>query len=128
MYLARESRRSEFCAASHWRFGWDYAVAPADLDSDGDIDVVLASMFNDWRSQGSASLVWLENDGKQNFTSWQIADAPSHLSTVACGDLNGDGKPDIVAGAMHTYEPFDRLSRITAWLNGIERSSNESDK
>ena len=108
--------------------GGTYAVAPADLDSDGDIDVVLASMFNDWRSQGSASLVWLENDGKQNFTSWQIADAPSHLSTVACGDLNGDGKPDIVAGAMHTYEPFDRLGRITAWLNGIERSSNESDK
>ena len=94
-----------------------YAADVADLDGDGDTDVVLASMFNEWKQPGSASLVWLENDGTQNFTTWQIDEAPSHLCTVACGDLNGDDRPDIVAGSLLTFEPFERAGRVTAWLN-----------
>ena len=60
-------------------------------------------MFNDWRRPGTASVVWLENDGRQNFTPRQIADRPTHLATVACGDLNGDGRADIVAGSLHSW-------------------------
>jgi len=98
-------------------FGGTYAAQPTDLDGDGDTDVLLSSMFNDWRQPGTASLVWLENDGKQNFTTWQIDDSPSHLCTVACGDLNQDGLPDIVAGSLHTHEPFGRLGRVTVWFS-----------
>jgi hypothetical protein len=97
--------------------GGVYAAAAGDLDGDGDIDVVLACMFNDWRRMGSAGLVWLENDGKQNFTTWQIADRPTHLATVASGDLNGDGRADIVGGCLPLMEPFDRAGRLTVWLS-----------
>jgi hypothetical protein len=99
------------------QFGGTYAADAADLDADGDQDVVLAGMFNDWARPGAASLVWLENDGSQNFRPWQLAAEPTSLCTVACGDLNGDGRPDIVAGGLHIKEPFDRLGRITAWLS-----------
>jgi hypothetical protein len=95
--------------------GGVYAAAAGDLDGDGDLDVVLACMFNDWRRPGTASLVELVNDGRQNFTPRQIADRPSHLATVACGDLNGDGRADVVAGSLPLMEPFDRLGRITVW-------------
>jgi hypothetical protein len=61
--------------------------------------------------------VLLENDGKQNFTPKTIADSPIYLATVAAGDLNGDGRPDIVAGSLHLTEPFQRLGRVTLWLS-----------
>jgi hypothetical protein len=74
-------------------------------------------MFNDWRRPNAASAIWLENDGRQNFTAWRLADRPTHLATVACGDLNGDGRADVVAGGFHVIEPFDRLGRITLWMS-----------
>lgn len=95
-----------------------YAAAAGDIDGDGDQDVALASMFNDWRAAGMASCAWLENDGQQKFTPWQIADRPTHLATIDCRDLNGDGRADIVAGALHLQEPFDRLGRLSVWLSG----------
>jgi hypothetical protein len=99
------------------QFGGTYAAAVGDLDGDRDQDVVLVSMFNDWDHPGNASLIWLENDGRQNFTPWQIADRPTHLVTVACGDLNDDGRADIVTGGLSLVPPFDRTSGVTLWVS-----------
>lgn len=100
-------------------FGGTYAASVGDLDGDGHRDVVLVSMVNQWQKPGNPSIVWLKNDGRQNFTVWRIADRPTHLTTVACGDLNGDGRDDIVAGVLkkmlgHT----DRDGRVAAWITG----------
>ena len=107
--------------------GGTYAAAVGDLDGDGDNDVALVSMFNDWNRKHAASVVWLENDGLQNFITWKIPDAPIQLATVACGDLNGDGRADIVAGSFQFMAPFIRPGRITVWTSrppgkpGIQR-------
>lgn len=98
-------------------FGGTYAAEVADFDGDKDMDVVLVSMTNEWSDPKHASVVWLENDGKQNFKTWQIDSEPIHLVTVATGDLNNDGKQDLVAGAMNLRKPFNRISKITTWLN-----------
>ena len=101
-------------------FGGAYAAAAGDLDADGDQDVVLVSLFNDWHKPGHASIVWLENDGQQNFSIWQIAEKPTHLVTVACGDLDNDGRDDIVAGGLHVTSPYTNLGRITKWTSRQE--------
>ncbi len=97
--------------------GGTYGANVGDLDSDGDIDVVLVSMSNDWYDNKNASIVWLENDGNQNFTTWQIDNNPIHLVTVAIGDIDGDGRKDIVAGGLNMRKPYERIGRISAWLN-----------
>jgi hypothetical protein len=44
-----------------------------------------------------------------------IGNSPTHLITLAIGDLDGNGRPDLVTGGMHISRPYDRLGRITAW-------------
>lgn len=102
-------------------FGGTYAAATEDMDNDGDVDVVLVSMANVWDDPDRASIVLLRNDGAQNFEPLRIDSTPTHLVTVGLGDLNGDNKPDIVAGGLHIRGPYDRLGRVTAWMNEQEQ-------
>ncbi|MCA9119709.1 MAG: VCBS repeat-containing protein [Planctomycetaceae bacterium] len=96
-------------------FGGSYSAAVGDIDADGDLDVALVSMFNKWDRGDAVSIVWLENNGLQEFKTWRIDSSPIELATVACGDLNGDGCADIVAGSFHVVLPFDHIGRITTW-------------
>lgn len=92
-------------------------VRAADIDNDGDVDLFAVSAFNIWDSPESQSFIWLENDGNMNFIKREITRNPTHLLVCEPGDFNNDGLVDVITGGMHTYPPFDRMSRITLWTN-----------
>lgn len=92
-----------------------YSPVGADMDGRGVFDIVCISGFNDWSKPDAASVVIFKNDGKMNFTMHVIAREPIQLTTCAVGDLDGSGRPVIVAGGFYSYPPFDRMGRITLW-------------
>jgi hypothetical protein len=94
-----------------------YNARTIDLDGDGDLDIYAISAFNLWSQPESMSMIWLENDGNQQFTSHDLANNPTHLITLEIADFNNDGLMDIVTGGMHAYPPYDRMSRVVIWFN-----------
>jgi hypothetical protein len=101
------------------RFYGAYSAAAGDLNGDGRLDIVVSSLFNDWNDPARASLIWLENDGRQNFTAHAIARDPIQLVHTALADVNGDGRLDVVAGAMNIVPRYSRarMGRLTVWRN-----------
>lgn len=97
--------------------GGAYAPMGADVDLDGDMDVVALATFNDWTKPTSVSLVWFRNDGHNNFVRRTIAYRPHHLTTLDIADMDGaGGRPWLITGGFHSHPPFDNdQSRILLW-------------
>jgi len=94
-----------------------YSLRPADVDHDGDLDLFAVSAFNVWEDLESQSFIWLENVGNMEYIKRKITNDPTHLIVLEPGDFNKDGLMDFVTGGMYPYPPFDRMSRVSLWIN-----------
>ena len=77
-----------------------FSVHSADLDQDGDLEVLVASHFDDKFS-------WFDNlDGQGNFGVENVLEGSSRLGDgaidIETGDIDADGKLDIVVGGAHS--------------------------
>lgn len=79
-----------------FNYTYSYACAAADLDGDGDLDLTSSD------AEPNSNLYLLRNDGRGNFQHSFIQryamhdDQPIRLERHAIGDINRDGRPDIV--------------------------------
>ncbi len=68
------------------------SVYAIDVDSDGDMDVVSASIHDD-------KIAWYENDGNEHFTTHTIATDADQAYSVHAVDLDGDDDIDVLSAS-----------------------------
>ncbi|MCP3938809.1 MAG: hypothetical protein GY708_25960, partial [Actinomycetia bacterium] len=68
------------------------SVTTADLDGDGDLDVLSASRADN-------KIAWYENDGSENFTAHTITTAADYPTSVTTADVDGDGDIDVLSAS-----------------------------
>jgi len=113
-----------FMNDGHWNFNQKYffpingcyKAMARDFDGDGDLDLAVIAFFADYSRQPEEGFVYLENTGNFVFTphSTPLAQRGRWL-TMDVGDLDGDGKPDIVLGNFFRSTAF--LKPASPWEN-----------
>ncbi|MEM1095798.1 MAG: FG-GAP-like repeat-containing protein [Bacteroidota bacterium] len=78
------------------------SVYAADVDGDGDLDVLSASDVDD-------TIAWYENDGSQGFTKHAITTTAPRALSVYAADIDGDGDMDVLSpsGASNTIAWYE---------------------
>lgn len=92
-------------------------VHPADLDGDGDLDLIVSSMGEVYPNNDRiGTLFILENDGKQHFTPHIVMEHVARVTDARAGDFNGDGKLDLaVAQFGYDQGEVQWLERTGPW-------------
>jgi hypothetical protein len=86
-------------------------VEAADMDGDGDLDLLVASMGYVFPNNDRiGTLFLLENDGHQNFRTRALLENTDRITDVRTADFNGDGRRDLALAQFG----YDQGS--VAWL------------
>ncbi|MFC1704869.1 LamG-like jellyroll fold domain-containing protein, partial [Nanoarchaeota archaeon] len=70
-----------------------YSIYAADINGDGNMDVLAASVQTD-------DIVWMENDGNENFTTHTINSSFDGVRSVQAADIDNDGDIDVLGTAQ----------------------------
>ncbi len=89
-------------------FDYSRNVQGVDLDGDGDLDFLACA-------DSDSLVVWLENDGNQNFTEHIIDQSFTYAYYVTPDDLDGDGDVDVVGTAQDAVESGGSIAGQLAW-------------
>jgi hypothetical protein len=72
-----------------------------DFDGDGKLDIMVTSNFADFNRHPERGIVFLRSLGAYQFRPYAFgAAATNQWNLTAIGDLNRDGRPDVLVGAM----------------------------
>ena len=135
IYLQDPAKPGTFPSSLQYAVGNDpVALAGADLNGDGKIDLVSSNTIMNADGSGSSSVSVLLQDSANPGHFLSAVNYATGFSPVgvAIGDLNGDGKPDLAvadmsgvsillqdASAPGQFLPFNTLPTSSGWSSGV---------
>ena len=117
VYIFLNQGNNSFKQAYFYPINGAFKVCARDFDGDGDIDLAVISFFADYARLPNEGFVYLENQGDFHFSPHCLSQTNvGRWLTMDAGDIDGDGKPDIVLGNFSVAPTF--IPSIENWKKG----------
>jgi hypothetical protein len=99
VYIFLNDGKNNFTQKYFYHIDGCYKAIARDFDGDGNIDIATISFFADYKNQPEEGFVYLENKGNFQFQPHTLPEGQlGRWLTMDVGDLDGDGRPDIILG------------------------------
>ena len=99
--------------------GYAMDIETSDLDGDGKLDIIVANQSDGaihvWRNNATQGII--DSTTLTGYQQIQSASGLNGLYSIATGDLNGDGKPEIIAAHGHPPSIPTGYRKVTVYPN-----------
>ena len=99
VYVFLNDGRNHFTQRYFYPINGCYKAVARDFDGDGNIDLAAIAYFADYKRHPEEGFVYLENTGDLHFQPFSLPEAAEgRWLTMEAGDVDGDGRPDLLLG------------------------------
>src|SRR5260221_9249286 len=117
VYIYLNDGNNRFTARYFYPINGCFKAMARDFDGDGDLDIAAIAFFADFAHRPGEGFVYLENTGHMSFKPHSLPAARAgRWLTMDTGDVDGDGRPDIILGNFAVGPVLSRSS--VNWKNG----------
>jgi FG-GAP-like repeat len=117
IYIYLNDGKNNFTQQFFYHMNGCYKALARDYDNDGDLDIAAISFFADYSKNQDEGFLYLKNEGGNSFKPYSLPESRTgRWLTMDAGDLDGDGKIDLVLGNF-SYGPVMMQPKVD-WVKG----------